>query len=244
MPWRGNIFQKGHPVHIVSRAVEERKIFNNEVDCFRYIYQIYAANVGKPIHTLWRQDIIKITQAILWGEEIPSKFIIREHSPLVLFLDFALVVNHAHLYLVPNTDNAIPVLMNKVNGGFAKYFNLKYKRKGSLFGTRYRSIIIKTQFQSDAVSRYVSIINPLDVFQPGWREKGLKKPQKAYQFLKDYQFSSFPDKIGKRRSKILAPPEILKRYLTIDSKETTNYRKFTEEFLKEKSNIPNSFYLE
>ncbi len=231
---RRNIFEKGQPVHIISRAVAERKIFQEEIACFRYVLQLYAANIGRPARNLWRQDIIKVAQAILYGEEISPKFIIKEHPPLVHFLDFGLIINHSHFYLVPNNENSIPILMRNLNNGFAQYFNLKYGRKGALFGGRYKRIIIKTQFQSDAVSRYVSVINPLDVFQSDWREKGLKNPKKAFKFLKDYPFSSFPDKIGDRESKILAPPEILEKYLTISPKDNKTYKEFVKDFLKQK----------
>ena len=244
MPFRRDIFEKGQPVHIISRAVDERKIFNNEVDCFRYIFQIYAANIGKPAHVIWRQDIIKIAQAVLRGEEVSSRFIIKEHKPLVHFLDFSLVVNHNHFYLVPNITNSVPVFMKKLNNGFAQYFNLKYHRKGALFNGPYRAVIIKDQSQSDAVSRYVSVINPLDVFRPGWREEGLRNPNEAFNFLENYQFSSFPDKIGKRKSKILAPPEILEKYITISPVKTNDYKEFVEEFLKERSVVSNLFCLE
>lgn len=237
-------FDPNYPVHIISRAVYERKIFADEADCFRFVFQAYAANIGRAAHNLWRQDIIKVTQAILHGEEISSKFITKEHPPLVYFLDFSLVVNHNHLYLVSNTENGIPVYIKKLNGGFAQYFNLKYGRKGALFGSRYRGVVTKTQFQADAVSRYVSVINPLDVFQPGWREEGLKNPEEAFNFLKNYKFSSFPDKIGERKSKLLAPTEILEKYLTISPKETDNYKEFIEEFLKERSNVHQEFFLE
>lgn len=243
MPFRGNIFEIGQPVHIISRAVDGRNIFNDDADCFRFIFQIYAANLGKPIFNLCRQDIIKIAQSLLNGEDVSSKFIIKEHPPLVNFLDFSLVINHNHFYLVPNIENAIPILMRNLNSGFAQFFNLKYKRKGVLFDGRYRAVITKTQFQSDAVSRYVSVINPLDVFQPGWRENGLKDLKEAFKFLEGYQFSSFPDKIGKRRSKILAPLGILEKYLTIGS-DIKTYQEFVKNFLKERLTILPEFTIE
>lgn len=243
MPYRGNIFEKGKPAHIISRAIEERKIFNDEEDCFRFIFQIYAANIGSPAHDLWRKDVIKVAQTILEGEKISSRFILKEHPPLVSFLDFALVVNHDHFYLVPNLDKAVSILMRNLNSGFAQYFNLKHNRKGVLFDGRYRGVIVKTQFQSDAVSRYVSVINPLDVFQPGWREEGLKNPREAFNFLKSFPFSSFPDKIGERKSKILAPPEILEKYLTLGS-DIKTYQEFAKNFLKGRSNFPRDLFLE
>ena len=234
---------KNQPLHIISRAVEERKIFDKEDDCFRYIFQAYTANIGKPGRNLWRQDMIKVAQAILNGEEISSKFIIKEHPPLVHFLDFVLVITHSHFYLVPNIEDGVSILMKNLNNGFAKYFNLKHNRKGTLFSSHYRRVIVKNQFQSDAVSRYVSVINPLDVFQPGWREEGLKNWKEALKFLRNYQFSSFPDRIGERKSKILAPLEILEKYITISPENKDIYKEFVEDFLKERSNF-HSFYLE
>jgi hypothetical protein len=234
MPYRGIFFEKNQPFHIVSRAVEGIKIFENEEDCYRFIFYLWAANCGKRNSNLKGKDIIKAGQALLAGEKIPPKFIINEHPPLVYILDFSLVIDHDHLFLIPAVENSVPIFIQKLNNGFAKYFNLKYHRKGTLFGDRYKSILVGTEFQSDAVSRYVSIINPLDVFQPGWREKGLKNWEEALKFLENYQFSSFLDKIGKRSSIILAPQEILARY-SIFYKDKAECRKFVEEFLKQKS---------
>lgn len=243
MPLRRSIFEIGHPVHIISRSVDERKIFENEDDCFRYVFQIYAANIGKPAPNLWRQDIIKIAQSILCGEKISDKFINKEHKPLVDFLDFSFVVNHVHFYLIPNIEKAISILMRNLNSGFAQYFNLKHNRHGILFDGRYRSVVVENQNQSDTVSRYVSVINPLDVFQPGWRENGLENRERAFNFLKNYIFSSFPDKIGVRASMILASPEILGRYLTLGN-DVKNYMDFVENFLNDRSRIPRDFFLE
>jgi len=234
MPYRGIFFEKNQPFHIVSRAVEGIKIFENEEDCYRFIFHFWAANIGRRNPNIRGRDIIKAGQALLQGEDIPPKFIIEEHPPFVYLLDFSLVITHDHLYLVPNVENSVPSLIQKLNNGFAKYFNLKHGRKNTLFGDRYKSILVGTEFQSDAVSRYVSIINPLDVYQPGWRENGLKNWEEAFNFLKNYQFSSFPDKIGKRNSGILAPREILERY-SILYKDREECRKFVEEFLKQKS---------
>lgn len=238
MPYREIFFEKNQPLHILSRAVEDRKIFAREEDCYRFIFSIYAANIGRPTYNIRRIDIIKTAQALLRGEEISSKFIIKKHPPLVYLLDFALVITHHHFYLFPNSKNGVPLFMKKLKGGFAKYFNLKYSRQGSLFGARYKCIPIQTESQSDAIIRYISIINPLDVYQPGWREKGLKNLKEAYDFLKNYQFSSFPDRIGKRKSKILASDEIWERYfLKMDLGGKRIYEKFVKNFLKQKSKL-------
>ena len=245
MPYRETSFEKNQPFHIMSRAVEEKKIFSNKIDCYRFIFQLYAANIGSPVHNIWRENIVKTAKAILEGKTIPSKFIIKEHPPLVRILDFALVATHYHFYLIPNLKNGIPLYMKKLNGGFAKYFNLKYNRKGFLFSSRYQSVAIRTESQSNAVSRYISVINPLDVYQPGWRKEGLKDWKKAFDFLKNYQFSSFPEKIGKRKSKIIAPEKILDKHIPgVNSKNKNDYIDFVKDFLKQKSDFPQEILLE
>src|SRR3989338_8747247 len=193
MPARNVVFEKDQPFHIIARTVEGRKIFINEADCYRFIFQINGEKEGKPNKNLKRLNVKKAAKAILRGEDVSDAFIIKEHPPLVHILDFALNVNHYHFYMVSASDNAVPIFMQKLNMGFAKFFNLKYGRKGALFGSRYTSVPIETDLQSDTVGRYVSIINSLDIYQPGWRENGLSNEKEALTFLENYQFSSFPE---------------------------------------------------
>ena len=241
MPYRRIILEEKQPAHIVSRALID--VFRDEEDCYRFIFQFYIANLGKRGFNVKSKDAIKAGQALLNGEKISSKFVIEEHPPLVSLLDFSLVVNHYHFYLLPNFKNVISTFVQKLNCGFAQSFNLLHGRKDAVFGSRYGGIPTKTEYQSYATSRYVSIINPLDVFQPRWRENGLKDKEKAYDFLKSYDFSSFPDKIGKRNSRILASKEVLGQYNSLWN-STKEYQEFVKEFLKEKSTIDRSIFLE
>ncbi|MFH1780391.1 MAG: hypothetical protein ABH841_00035 [Candidatus Nealsonbacteria bacterium] len=241
MASKPRFFEKGQPVHIISRALTD--VFKNQEDCYRFIFQFYTANIGRKSSNLTMRDAAMVGEALLQGEKISSKFIIEEHDPLADLLDFSLVVNHNHFCLIPNAENAIPILMGKLNNGFAKYFNITHKRKDAVFGSRYKGVPITTDFQSYAVCRYISIINPLDVFQPGWREGGLKNPKEAMDFLTNYEFSSFPDRINKRSASILAPKDVLEKYAFQTNSESgrIEFQNFVEEFLKEKSQF---IYLE
>ena len=242
---RENLFEKNQPYHIFSRAVEKRKIFNDQENCYRFVFQMYAANIGKPAYNLHRRDVIKTSQTLLMGGEILPDFIINEHSPLVDFLSFALVGDHYHFNLIANSEGSIPIYMQRLNIGFVKYFNLKYNRRGTLFESRYKIIPIQTNFQLDAILRYINVINPLDIYQPGWREKGLRNQKEAFKFLKEYPFSSFPDLFNKRNSKILAGGKILERFLEkeiITSRE--EYLKFIKEFLEKKATLFTPLFLE
>ena len=228
-------FEKSIPYHVIIRALEKIKVFLKEEDRFRFIFQMFAANIGSPSFNLHRKDIVKAGKDLLDGKEIQKNLIIIKHPPLISFLSFSFVINHSHFALVSNSEDGIPKYMQKLKGGFAKYFNLKYARDSNLFERPYKIIPIQTNFQLDAVLRYINIINPLDVYQPGWREKGLRNKKEAFKFLNKYQFSSFPDLFGKRNSKILAPKSVLERYLGEHVAESkTEFINFTEDYLQEK----------
>jgi putative transposase len=238
-------FEKSIPYHLLIRAVEKREIFSTEEDCYRFIFQIYAANIGSPARNLHRKDIIKAAQALLYGEEIPAKMIIVEHPPLVNIFSDVLVVTHNHFILIPNVKDGIPRYVHKLKTGFAMYYNLKHDRHGNLFEKPYKIIPIQTNFQLDAVLRYVNVKNVLDVYQPDWKEKGLKNEKEAFKFLNEYQFSSFPDLFGKRNSKILAPRFVLEKYLGKEITESKEeYLNFIKDYLQKNLKSLYPFFLE
>jgi len=238
-------FEKMVPYHIISRAVEGRKIFLEENDLYRCIFQMYAANVGKPASNIRRQDIKKAALAILNGEEIPKNLIITEHSSLVSRFSFSFVINHRHEILLPNIEGGISKYLQKVNNGFAKYYNLKHNRKANLFERPYKAVPVTTNSQLDALICYVNVKNPLDVYQPHWSEKGLKNLKEARLFLENYQFSSFPDLFGERNCKLLAPKSEIEKILgkeIIKNREV--YLKFIEDYLNKKLIALSSLFLE
>lgn len=205
------------PYHVFSRAVEGRPIFQTDSDCYRFIFQMYVTNHGTPAPNLHRRDIIKAAQALLRGEDIPKTFFTKAHTPLVQFLSFVQVVNHYHFLLLPSTEDGIAKYMQKLNTAFARYFNLKYARKGRLFEGPYKMVPIKSEAQLDAIIRYINVKNPLDVHQPGWRESGLNNEEIAWEFLRQYPFSSFSDIFGNRKSKLLVQGSIKDQYLDRES---------------------------
>lgn len=239
------VFEKGKPYHIISRAIDGREIFGKEEDCYRLVFLMYTATIGSPAPHVRPKDIIKAGRALVKGEEIPSDLIIVEHDPLVYVLSFALVIDHDHLELVPNVKNGIPKYMQKMNGSFGKSFNLKNNRYGSLFIRPYKAVLVETDFQQSALKRYINVVNPLDVCVPGWREKGIKNWEKAFECIKNYPFSSLPDFLGLRHSKILAPEEILERYFGKQlSEDRADYIKFVEDYLKQNLADLTSIFLE
>src|SRR5262249_37899899 len=50
---------------------------------------------------------------------------------------YALMSNHYHLIVTPQSDTALPDAMKEVNGDYTKYHNKKYERLGTAWCSRY-----------------------------------------------------------------------------------------------------------
>lgn len=191
MPKRKEVLtEKIRPYHIAGKAVEGKAIFESEEDRARFVFQLYAANVGKPVINLYRKDIFQISNAILQGEEIPKGFIVQEHAPLVHLFSFVLAKDRYHLGVVPIRKEAIPLYMQKLNLGFAKYYNLKNKRKGTLFEGRFKAAPLGNPRQLGSVVAYINIKKVSDLL--------------GTNALLEYPYSSFPDLFGTRSSHLLS----------------------------------------
>lgn len=181
---------KIRPYHISGKAVGGKEIFAVKEDCARFVFQMYAANIGKPVINLYRKDIFQISNAILQGDPIPEGFVQKEHSPLVNLFSFALGKDRYHLGLVPAEKEGIPIFMQKLNLGFAKYYNLKNKEKGALFVGRFKASPILNPKQLESIVKYINIKKVLDYYDKD--------------ALLEYPYSSFPDLFGTRTSHLLS----------------------------------------
>lgn len=199
-----SLTEKIRPYHIVARATDGRAIFGSEVDNSRFIFQMYAANIGRPVINLYRKDIKKAAQALLAGEQLPKGFVVQEHEPLVDIFSFALAKDHYHLGLVPGQKEGIPKFMQKLNLAFAKYFNMKYKRQGALFEGRFAGVPITSPAQLNVILRYINIKKVLDVYESGWQEPGFQDIKTPLDFLALYPYSSFPDLFQNRSSQLVS----------------------------------------
>ena len=69
-----------------------------------------------------------------------NNFVNKE--PLVEILAFCLMPNHYHILLRQLRDGGIVKFMKKLGAGYANYFNLRYKRVGSLFQGRFKAVLV------------------------------------------------------------------------------------------------------
>ena len=239
--------EKIRPYHIVAKATDGKAIFDSEEDSSRFILQLYAANIGKPVINLYRKDVTKAAQALLLGDPLPKGFVVREHDPLVDIFSFALVKDHYHLGLVPAQKEGIPKFMQKLNLAFAKYFNMKYKRHGMLFEGRFAGAPITSPAQLNVILRYINVKKVLDVHEPGWSMSGLKDKKAALDFLSAYPYSSFPDLFKERSSKLVSEEvrSTLRKMLGEDFfANIDDHMESSKNFMKEQAKSYKDLFLE
>jgi len=187
--------------HISSRAVGDTVIFDSEDDFYRGIFCIYEFNTGTPVEILKKRlarNRFKTRQKAtkLGGRRTSAQLQPDGRDRLVDILAFSFMPNHLHLILRQIKDNGISNFMKKVNGGYAKYFNEKYKRKGHLF-SKFYPVHIKDNNQLKSGFVYVHT-NLISLVEPGWKEKGIENPEKVIEFLENNKRHSYPDYLGKK----------------------------------------------
>jgi len=188
--------------HVLNRGVDKRKIFLDDKDYLRFIHDLYEFNDEEPAGEIYyyfnkyqdvrRPDIIKR----------------KKRKRIVDLLAFCLMPNHYHLLLIPKKPEYLTLFMKKLNGGYAKYFNEKYQRTGTLFERRFKRVLIKREEHFIHLPYYIHC-NPLDLKYPEWRNRELKNSQEAIKFLEKYRWSSHLDYLGIKNFPSLTQREFL-----------------------------------
>ena len=73
---------------------------------------------------------------------------------------YVLMGNHLHLLATPQTDKALPLMMQAVGRAYVLSFNKRHGRTGTLWEGRYRSTLIQTERYFLACMAYIDL-NPV-----------------------------------------------------------------------------------
>ncbi len=180
--------------HVLNRGVDKRIVFLESDDYVRGVHDLFEFNDVEQVNNLTHffrsrandRDVGR--PYIAGGERKKRKLLVKIHA-------FCLMPNHYHLLISEVVENGMPLFMKKFNGGYAKYFNEKYKRNGALFEGRYKRVAVKDEAHFIHLPYYIHL-NPLDLVAPEWRERTLHAPGVAMKFLSSYRWSSHLDYIG------------------------------------------------
>ena len=218
--------------HVLNRGVDKRTIFLDEQDYFRFIHDLYEFNDENWVENTYRsfnktKQNRKLQLLDIASPTVPT---IRR-KPRKLLVDihaFCLMPNHYHLLLSPRKEKAISLFMKKVNIGYARYFNERNKRVGTLFQGRFKSVPVIEENHFYRLPYYIHC-NPLDLLAPSWRESKLTDYKEAINFLENYRWSSHLDYLGKTNF----PSVTSRNFLTRIFQGEKEYKKSIYSWLKD-----------
>lgn len=124
----------------------------------------------------------------------------KTKSRMVDIFSYCLMPNHYHLLIKEIRESGLRKLIGNLQNSYAKYFNTKKKRNGSLFQEMFKIVMVENDEQFIHVSRYIHL-NPLTSYIISKQED-----------LENYTWSSFPIYLGIKNSCFLDTNFLLNYY--------------------------------
>ena len=149
------------------------------------------AVAGHPYHVIHRgHDRQPIVRDDADRETFLSLLASHARACQVVVHAYVLMDNHVHLLMTPETDEALPLLMQALGRSYVRYFNQRHGRSGTLWEGRYRSNLIESERYLLACMVYIDL-NPV-------RAGMVEQPQ-------DYRWSSHKHCIGQQVDRLVSP---------------------------------------
>ena len=191
MPRRNVIRSDGQDMfyHVYARGANKRRIFLDEEDFLKFL---------------------KLLERYLSPEDARNRYGVPYPNfyNKVDLLAYCLMPNHFHLLVYQRHVHALTSLMQSVMTSYSRYFNLKYKRTGPLFESRFRASVILDETYLEHITRYIHLNPRL------WRE---------------YEYSSLPYYLQQDTVSWVRPERILSMFAT-----PNDYLHFLEDYQENK----------
>lgn len=199
MPYRKTPLVSGEIYHIFNRSIARQPIFLTDSYYQRALETLsYYNNLTPPV----RFSHFSRLPTSLKNEILEN--LNKDNQKLVQILAFCLMPNHVHFLIKEIRDKGITTFMRKFQNSYAKYFNTRTERSGSLFQSMFKAVRILTEEQLLHVTRYIHL-NPVTAF--------VLKDTKE---LSNYPWTSYPIYIGRHSSNIISTNEILSFFSSKD----------------------------
>jgi putative transposase len=155
-------------------------------------YHVYARGSNKQKLFLQKEDFKHFI--LLFERYLGSKLVVSSTGvgypnfrDSVELLAYCLMQNHFHLLVYQKDVPYLEKLMRSLMTSYSRYFNLKYKRSGSVFESRYKAVRIDNDTYLQHISRYIHL-NP--------------------RYWKGYTYSSYKCYVQKQPPEWLKPDKI------------------------------------
>jgi len=148
MAKRTFIFEKNEYYHIFNRGIDGKVIFPEKEDLLYFLKRLIDLN---QFSTSNQVRTARSRNKSLINKKQPDQ------QELVHILAYNVLPDHFHLLIKVNQPENLSKFMHKISTSYAKYFNAKYKRKGSLFQGKFLAHHIMNQKHLCETSVYVNL---------------------------------------------------------------------------------------
>lgn len=155
MPYRTTVLTTGEYYHLYNRGVAYQPVYRYKRDYDRFILTL---NYYRFSHLP-----LRLSKLLQLNNNLREQHLESLHSTgekIVEVITYCLMPNHFHLLMKQTQDGGISRFLRLAVNSYAKFFNTKYKRAGSLFQDMFKAVHIESDEQLIHVSRYIHL-NPL-----------------------------------------------------------------------------------
>lgn len=187
MSMRKVSFAFGEYYHIYNRGNSKQKIFQDKNDYLHFMFLLSILNTDKNVElrNIKKDNLLNI----------------KKVQPIVSIGAYVLMPNHFHILITEKIDGGVSKFMQKLSTAYVMYYNKKHTRTGSLFEGKFKSEHLHTDNYLKYIFSYIHL-NPIKLIQKDWKEKGISDKNRALEFLKTYNFSSYFEYIGVNRKEV------------------------------------------
>lgn len=206
--------------HIYNRGVRKLPLFHDEEDYYRMIFYFmifqYPAKISSSFR--FRRNLELFIKS---NHFITPFFAFNTNSKQINLYSFCLMENHFHISGLQKKKNGFEKYLQRVQGSYAQYYNLKYKTIGRVFESPYKVKGIHTIASALRNTAYIHR-NPFIYSKDQYNNEALLK------HIYDYRFSSLYDfKNGNRWGACFDEKE----FLQICGMTTLGYESYLHEYV-------------
>ena len=170
---------KGEIYHVFSKSIAYFEIFRRDSEYERMKGLLKYYKIEKPPLRF------SIFMEIKDKENFFRKHFTREGA-LINIITYCFMPTHIHLILKQLKKDGVSIFMRNTLNSYTRYFNIKTKRKGPLWESRFQNILVETDEQLLHLTRYIHL-NPVTAHL-------VDRPQ-------DWNFSSYREFLGEAEDK-------------------------------------------
>jgi putative transposase len=202
------ILVTGNYYHVFTRSIAEFVVFRNEAEflrmreALRYYQRVFLPDRFSRVFSSVEQRVIS---------SVSSQTL--DKGALVQIVAYCLMPTHLHLFLRQEAEHGVSVFMARILNSYTRYFNVKTRRKGPLWESKFNRVGVESDEQALHLTRYLHL-NPSSA--------GLVSNPA------DWKYSSYTEYLGE-----VLPDERMCEHGKVNSMDPVQYRKFVEEHREE-----------